>query len=199
MMKLESFYWIFIFFFFSSISFAFGQNNTSGNITTDGLTTTSTVNGIDFQTIINAPLQAINDAQAMLIKTSLDFVNDIGFVDINGTKSVRFFDLAYMKIINGIPTEYVAQIPFILMLPVPYIEIETISLNFNLKLESVSTASGSSQFIASMASQQTVQGELIAETYSIQISANAVAAPAPKSTNGLLSAINSFQKRRSLY
>jgi len=104
------------------------------------------LNNLDFKSIIGAPLTAVIEAQATAAKTSSDFINDVGFMMVNGVKTVRMVGFTYQREDNNTLKNFTIQIPFILMMPVPYIEINDIEINFNVKLNSVDTAGSSSSF-----------------------------------------------------
>jgi len=104
------------------------------------------LNNLDFKSILGSPLSAVVEAQAVAAKTSSDFINEVGFVVINGVKSVRMVSFSYQREDNNSLKNFTIQIPFILMMPVPYIEINDLEINFNVKLNSVDTSGSSSNF-----------------------------------------------------
>jgi len=145
---------------------------------------------LDFQKLISAPLQAINQAQEDMIKSSFDYVTDILFnVDANGTKSINYWRVTYPKVVNGTTVNHTIEVPLVLLMPVPYIQIDVIRVAFNIKLDSVDDSSGSSQFQASFSSRKTIADQTTEQDYSVTIIANAVAAPPPRSTANLAAVI----------
>jgi len=92
---------------------------------------------LDFKSIIGGPMQAVIQAQATSSKTTVDFIHEVGFQEINGAQFVRSVSFYYSKLDNGTVTNYTLTLPFILMMPIPYIEIEELIIDFNVKLNSV--------------------------------------------------------------
>jgi len=105
---------------------------------------------LDFKNIIGGPLQAVIKAQALSSKTTTDFINDVGLYDDHGKMTVRMVDFEYSKI-DGNSTalkNFTLSIPFIMLMPVPYIEINTVTIDLNVKLNSVDTQESGSTFSA---------------------------------------------------
>jgi len=98
---------------------------------------------LDFKSIIGGPMQAVIQAQAASSKTTVDFIHDVGFQDIDGDQYVRSVSFYYSKLENGSVTNYTLTLPFILMMPIPYIEIEELIIDLNVKLNSVDDSSSS--------------------------------------------------------
>jgi len=94
---------------------------------------------LDFKSIIGGPMQAVIQAQALSSKTTVDFIHDVGFQDIDGTPYVRSVSFFYSKLENGSVTNYTLTLPFILMMPIPYIEVEELIIDLNVKLTSADT------------------------------------------------------------
>jgi len=108
---------------------------------------TNDLQNIDFSNIIGAPLTAVVQAQATASKTTTDFINDVGFITgTNGAKSVRLVSFSYARVDNDTLRNFTLSIPFILMIPVPYIEISDIEITFNVQLNSVDTSQSSASF-----------------------------------------------------
>jgi len=106
---------------------------------------------LDFRSIIGGPLQAVIAAQALSSKTTTDFINDVGlYSDANGNKAVRMVSFDYSKI-DGNSTalkNFTLQVPFIMLMPIPYIEVTVITIDLNVKLNSVDTQESGSSFSA---------------------------------------------------
>jgi len=99
---------------------------------------------LDFKQIIGGPMQAVIQAQALSSKSTVDFIHDVGFQDIGGDQYVRSVSFYYSKLDNGSITNYTLTLPFILMMPIPYIEIEELIIDLNVKLNSADTSESSS-------------------------------------------------------
>jgi hypothetical protein len=108
----------------------------------------SELNNIDFAKMIGGPLQAAIQAQAASAISTVNFIKDLGFKPIDpdepdGEKELIMTDFTYEK--NDVDPETGAvvttkrfvRVPFISMLPIPSIRIETVDIDFNVKLNSV--------------------------------------------------------------
>ncbi|MCW1971038.1 MAG: DUF2589 domain-containing protein [Anaerolineae bacterium] len=121
-----------------------------GTVTAQAVSTdlVSELNNIDFAKMIGGPLQAAIQAQAASAITTVNFIKDLGFKPVdpnapNGAKELVMVDFSYEKNdVNPdtgevIPTKRFIKVPFIAMLPIPSIRIETVDIDFNVKLNSV--------------------------------------------------------------
>lgn len=123
------------------------------------------LSSIDFQSMIGGPLNAVIKAQAQSAQTSVDFIKSVGFnapdaqTDPGKPTMVTF---TYDKPVestdaNGVitvtPTPYSLTVPILTMLPIPYIRVEEVTIDFNAKINSVaeSTTTSSSELNASLA------------------------------------------------
>jgi len=99
---------------------------------------------LPFGALIGGPLQAAVKAQAKAAKTTIDFINTVGFtVDASGNKQVAMVDFSYDKIDNGTENSFDMSVPFLLMVPIPYIEIRTITIDFKVQLSSAENTQSS--------------------------------------------------------
>jgi len=99
------------------------------------------LNALPFGSLIGAPLQAVVKAQAKAAKTTIQFINNIGFsTDAQGVKTVEMVNFSYNKNDNGTEKTFEMSVPFLLMVPIPYIEIRSIVIDFNVKLSSATTS-----------------------------------------------------------
>jgi hypothetical protein len=108
----------------------------------------SELNNIDFAKMIGGPLQAAIQAQAASAVSTVNFIKDLGFKpkdpnDLEGEKELIMTDFSYEKTdVNPetgaeVVTKRFVRVPFISMLPIPSIRIETVDIDFNVKLNSV--------------------------------------------------------------
>lgn len=98
---------------------------------------------LDFANLIGGPLNAIVDAQARSAIATANFVQEVGF-DKNG--AVRNSTFRYSKPNqDGDQEEFSLTIPFIMMLPVPFVAIEEGEVEFNAKLTSTQETASSSE------------------------------------------------------
>lgn len=99
---------------------------------------------IDFQTLIGGPLNAVVKAQAQSSQTSVDFIKSVGFDPSTGKPTMVNFE--YLKnievrddkgVISLKPTNYQLTVPILTMLPIPFIRVEEVTIDFNAKINSV--------------------------------------------------------------
>ncbi|MGB4657979.1 MAG: DUF2589 domain-containing protein [Mobilitalea sp.] len=108
------------------------------------------LSSIDFESMIGGPLTAVIKAQAQSAQTSVDFIKSVGFnaadatVDPGKPTMVTF---SYTKMVekknpDGTAAPSVAEpfslsVPILTMLPIPYIRVEEVTIDFNAKINSV--------------------------------------------------------------
>jgi hypothetical protein len=123
------------------------------------------LSSIDFQSMIGGPLNAVVKAQAQSAQTSVDFIKSVGFNAADATEDPgkpTMVTFEYDKIIekkdaNGVitptSTPMKLTVPILTMLPIPYIRVEEVTIDFNAKINSVveSTTASSSELNASLA------------------------------------------------
>jgi len=108
----------------------------------------SELNNIDFAKMIGGPLQAAIQAQAASAVSTVNFIKDLGFKlkdpdDPDSEKELVMTDFTYEKTDVDpetgveVTTKRFVRVPFISMLPIPSIRIETVDIDFNVKLNSV--------------------------------------------------------------
>lgn len=120
---------------------------------------------IDFQSMIGGPLLAVIKAQAQAAQTSVDFIKSVGFNASDATENPgkpTMVTFTYDKIletkdaegrITQTITPFNLTVPILTMLPIPYIRVEEVTIDFNAKINSVSetTTTNSSELKASLA------------------------------------------------
>ena len=106
---------------------------------------TSELNNIDFQKMIGGPLQACVNAQVASSLATVDFINQVGFAEVNGKKELVMVDFSHTR--NDVnadgtakKTEVSIKVPLLAMLPIPSLRIEHVVIDFNVKLNSVETS-----------------------------------------------------------
>ena len=87
---------------------------------------------IPFGNLIGGPLNAAIEAQAKAANTTLEFIQNIGFVD--GGDTVRNVTLKYM---NG-DVQKTLEVPILTMVPIPYIRIDDMSIQFKASISASS-------------------------------------------------------------
>lgn len=128
------------------------------------------LSNINFESMIGGPLNAVIKAQAQSAQTSVDFIKSVGFnapdaAENPGKPTMVTFE--YTKIIEKpgplvagkpgptvpTPTDMKLTVPILTMLPIPFIRVEEVTIDFNAKINSVveSTTTQSSELAASLA------------------------------------------------
>lgn len=99
---------------------------------------------LDFANLIGGPLNAVVEAQAKSAITTANFIKEVAF-DKDG--KVVNVDFAYnRKNDNGSDQQFNLTVPFLTMLPVPYITIVDAVVEFNAKITSVNESTSESNF-----------------------------------------------------
>lgn len=170
---------------------------------------------LDFNNLIGGPLNAIVQAQAKSAITTANFIREVGF-DENG--QARNVDFKYNKRNeDGADKEFRLTVPFLTMLPIPYMTIERASLEFNARINSVNTqtvestvgieteatASADFWFVSAAMStnysyqQKTVTTERAERTYEMRVMVEAGSAEVPSGTDRLLTMLeNSIRENK---
>ncbi len=115
------------------------------------------LSSINFESMIGGPLSAVVKAQAQSAVTSVDFIKAVGFEtneqgEVTAPIMVTF---SYDKPVestdeNGVVTtskeKFDLTVPFLTMLPVPFIRVEETTIDFNAKITSMQESSATNQF-----------------------------------------------------
>jgi hypothetical protein len=104
---------------------------------------------IPFDYLIGAPLKAAIEAQGLAAKTTIDFIEKVGFIppeddedpffadeeeDVDGGQ-VRNVTFSYSKTNeNGEEANVELSVPILSIVPIPYIRIDEMTINFTAKL-----------------------------------------------------------------
>lgn len=134
------------------------------------------LNSLDFSVYIGGPMQAAVQAQHAASMSQVSFIKEVGFEkDSNGNiTDLRYVDFKYSKSVPNphfgktaqqltdeglpastdttsafLPSEVNIMVPFLTMLTIPALRIETLTIDFNAKLTSTETSNVSSEFAAS--------------------------------------------------
>jgi hypothetical protein len=122
------------------------------------------LSSIDFQSMIGGPLNAVIKAQAQSAQTSVDFIKSVGFNPVDaetdpGKPTMVTFEydkLVESKATDGTITTTLQPmkltVPILTMLPIPFIRVQEVKINFNAKINSVveSTTTASSELNVSL-------------------------------------------------
>lgn len=112
----------------------------------------SELNNIDFRKMIGGPLQAVIDAQVASSIATVNFINNVGFTidPTTNKKELVMVDFSHERKDvkeDGTETskEIAIKVPLLAMLPIPSLRIEQAVIDFNVKLNSVASASVSDE------------------------------------------------------
>lgn len=107
------------------------------------------ISSLDFANLIGAPLNAIIEAQAKSAIATANFVREVAF-DKEGRAVMSEF--RYRRVADdGREQEVVLSVPFITMLPIPYVTIEHAEIEFNAKITSTRESSSAASFAGELA------------------------------------------------
>ncbi len=177
------------------------------------------LSNLNFESMIGGPLSAVIQAQTQAAITSVDFIKSVGFdYDANGNitgptmVSFQYDKPVEKKDHEGNPTgeienvKYRLTVPFLTMLPIPFIRIEETTIDFNAKITSVveSTTASSHELNTSLEvkagwkpvsaklkvnysyQRSTSSSNKVERTYSLAVHVRAVQDEIPAGTERLL-------------
>ncbi|MBN1404386.1 MAG: DUF2589 domain-containing protein [Opitutales bacterium] len=99
---------------------------------------------LDFGNLIGGPLNAVVEAQAKSAITTANFIKEVAF-DKDG--KVVNVDFKYnRKNDDGKDQEFTLTVPFLTMIPVPYISVKSATVEFNAKITSTIESRSESNF-----------------------------------------------------
>lgn len=105
--------------------------------TTPSTVATSALNGLPFDTLIAAPLDAAIKAEAKAAQTSWEFIKEVGLQEDNGQKKAVTVDFIYTS--NGREVKLI--VPLLAIVPIPYISVDDITIDFKANISASSTVS----------------------------------------------------------
>jgi len=105
------------------------------------------LSNIDFESMIGGPLTAVIRAQTQAANTSVDFIKSVGFSTNEDDEEVpTMVSFNYTRLveeededgnITSTPQPFTLSVPFLTMLPIPFIRIEETTIDFNAKITAV--------------------------------------------------------------
>jgi hypothetical protein len=113
---------------------------------------TSALQAIPFGSLIGGPLDACIQAQAAAAKTTYEFINTVGFDAGGKSKNVVFEYQKEGKIVSLV-------VPVLVIVPIPYIEINTISIGFMANISAASSSVSENAETTGMGAELGVQGK----------------------------------------
>lgn len=172
------------------------------------------LSSLDFESMIGGPLSAVVRAQAQAAVTSVDFIKAVGFDLEEGNKPVMV-TFEYDKAVESTAADgtttvevkpFKLTVPFLTMLPIPFIRVEETTIDFNAKITSVRESKSTSQqgldteikskagwFLGSVnvkvnfsSQKSTSSSQRVARTYSLAVHVRAVQDELPAGTERLL-------------
>lgn len=99
---------------------------------------TNALQAIPFSSMIGGPLKACIEAQAMAAKTTWDFIQEVGLTVDPKTKEKKAVNVAFSFIQNG--REVQLNVPLLTIVPIPYIAINSIDINFKASISASSSS-----------------------------------------------------------
>jgi hypothetical protein len=86
---------------------------------------------IPFRSIIGGPLCAAIEAQAKAAQTTVDFIKAVGFTDVDGKLKAVNLEFTYE---DGTGAFRRVTVPLLLVIPIPFIVIETVDIDFKARI-----------------------------------------------------------------
>ncbi|WKN44620.1 DUF2589 domain-containing protein [Tunicatimonas pelagia] len=121
-----------------------GDDGSFGTMNAADANFAAELGSIDFEKLISGPLTAAVNAQANASMSTVNFIKEVGFDD---QEQIRMVDFSYKKTgEDGTPEDIKINVPFISILNIPSLRIETVDIDFNVKLNSVFSKDVSNSF-----------------------------------------------------
>lgn len=99
---------------------------------------------LDFANLIGGPLNAVVEAQAKSAITTANFIKQVGFKE-DGSVITTDFNITKTNS-EGNKQAFTISVPFLTMLPIPYIKIDEAVIEFNAKITSITSSESASTF-----------------------------------------------------
>lgn len=105
---------------------------------------------IPFGVLIGSPMKAAIEAQALAAKTTVEFIEKVGFIPPDKDQDLLFIDetkdadggkvrnvtFAYKKVDeNGVAKDVSLTVPILSIVPIPYLRLDEMTIDFTAKLE----------------------------------------------------------------
>ena len=105
--------------------------------------TIRTLQGLPFDNLIGGPLNACILAQAQAAQTTVNFIQEVGLNETqDGTKEAIYVYFNFVQ--NG--RKVTISVPLLTILPIPYIAINSIDINFKATVNGVENTSDTSEY-----------------------------------------------------
>ncbi|MFT5821732.1 MAG: hypothetical protein ACI8ZM_002986 [Crocinitomix sp.] len=106
--------------------------------TTPSTVATNALQAIPFSSLIGGPLDAAIKAQAMAAKTSWEFIQQVGLNTNVETGEKNAVNVTFYYNKNGNLTKLI--VPLLTIVPIPYIAIDDVQINFKANISAVSSS-----------------------------------------------------------
>lgn len=116
--------------------------------TTPSQVATNALSALPFGNIIGGPLKACIEAQAMAARTTWNFIQEVGLQEDPNTHEKKTINVSFMFMQNG--RMVVLNVPLLTIVPIPYIAIHTIDINFKANISASASNSSASSSSESM-------------------------------------------------
>ncbi len=183
---------------------------------------------LDFANIIGGPLQAVINAQASAAQLTTNFIQNTAFeksstgaggsTNSQKLKVVEFdFGQLTQTTGTGAANAFTIKVPLLTMLPIPFIRVDSMTIDFNVSLHSTSSSKmtnevdastkasysenlefESTSFQASVTEKNTYQNEqAIDDTYSLHVTVHAVQDQMPGGMQNVLNIFSNVIQQQS--
>ncbi len=105
--------------------------------TTPSTVATSALQSLPFESLIGGPLDAAIKAEAKAAETSWTFIEKVGLQEVNGQKKAVTVDFIYNS--NGREVKLI--VPLLAIVPIPYIAVDCITIDFKANIAASSSVS----------------------------------------------------------
>jgi hypothetical protein len=120
---------------------------------------------IDFADIIGGPLIAVINAQAKAAHVTSNFIQQIGFTSAGtgGQQQIATVAFDFTQILptgtpQGAAASSIIKVPLLAMLPIPYIRVDSMTIDFNVNLHNTSSVTLSNDFTFSSSTSASESG-----------------------------------------
>ncbi|MFF3335524.1 DUF2589 domain-containing protein [Streptomyces sp. NPDC002888] len=173
---------------------------------------------IDFGQVIGGPLVAAVEAHNLAQVNVAEFLLEIGFEDTTGDKNpdqVRVVTFTYKKEVVTEDGKTVTRtinftVPFILLIDLPYFEVDSVDISLNVELSSVETQDKASKFgidaearvkhgwlvgkvnlkVSTSYTRTSTSGSRVERKYAYQVHVHAGSTEAPRGVDLLLNTLS---------
>lgn len=107
--------------------------------------------GLDMAALIGGPLTAACNAQTMLARSTLNFIEEVGLepADANGVRKVRTANFSFDRTADGTDGKMGSEnvemnVPLLAIVNVPALSIDTVDVTFDMEVKSSTSSQSSS-------------------------------------------------------